>query len=141
MESWGCQLSSYLRVFFLPVYCFFFGLTFLALVGYCSAVSLQLAESDRAPCTAPVPPVCHLAIHNICLFLSSPMQASPPPPPQQNHLGGPVLDGPGAFSFWSAPLHTCTIVFVCLSCIPPPCPMFANGSLFVLLSRTQRSLF
>ena len=97
-------------------------------MGYWSAVPLQLgAESERAPCPAPVPPVCHRSIPNICLFFSSPMQASPPP--QQKDLGGPVLDGPGAFSFWSGPLHTCTNVFVCLSCILPhfvPCLLTAH---------------
>jgi hypothetical protein len=129
---------------FLPSVCvfLFFGLAFLALVGYCSAVPLQLgAESDRAPSPAPVPCVCHLSIHNISRFFPSPMQAVRTPP-QQNHLGGPVLDGRGAFSFWSVALHTCTIVFVCLSFMPPhlvPCSLTPHFCF--LLSRTQRSLF
>ena len=92
-------------------------------MGYCSAVPLQLgAESERAPCPAPVPPICHRSIPNICLFFSSPMQA--PPPHHQKHLRGAVLDGPGAYSSWSGLLPTCTNVFVCLSCILPhfvPC--------------------
>jgi hypothetical protein len=87
-------------------------------------------ELERAPSPAPVPCFCHLSIHNISCFSPSPMQAVRPP--QQNHLGGPVLDGLGAFSFWSVALHTCTIGFVCLSFMPrPPCPMFPNASPFV----------
>ena len=107
---------------FLPSVCefLFFGLSFLALVGYWSAVPLQLgAESERAPCPAPVPPRCHRSIPNICLFFSFPMQASPPH--HQKYLRGPVLDGPGAYSFWSGPLPTCSNVFVCLSHV---CPHF-----------------
>ncbi len=37
--------------------------------------------------------------------------------PKDPHQGG--LRGPGACSFWSAPLHTYTILFVCLSFMPP----------------------
>jgi hypothetical protein len=93
---------------------FFFALAFLALVGYCSAVPLQLgAESERAPSPAPVPCVCHLSNSQYFSFFFLAHAGSPPLPPQQNHLGGPALDGPGAFSFWSVALHTCTIVFVC----------------------------
>ena len=105
----------------LSVCLFFFGFSFLALVGCCSAVPLQLgADSDRAPSSAPVPPSCLRSIPNICLFFSSPMQA-PPPPPHQKYLRGPGLAGPGAYSIWSEPLPTCSNVFVCLSYV---CPHF-----------------
>ncbi len=50
---------------------------------------------------------------------------------QQNRLCAAVLDGPGSFSSQSAPLHTCTNVFVLhLHMPPPPCPMFRDASLF-----------
>ena len=49
--------------------------------------------------------------------------------PKDPHQGG--LRGPGACSFWSAPLHTYTILFVCLSFMPPPlCPMLFDPLLF-----------
>ena len=55
--------------FFCPL-----SVTFLALVGYCSAVPLQLgADSDRAPCPAPVACVCHLSTHHISRFFPSPI--------------------------------------------------------------------
>ena len=83
------------------------------------------AESDRAPCPAPVTCHCHLSTHNISRFFSSPMQAVRPP----SRI---------TFSFWSvAPflfgLLPCTPArlysSVCPSC-PPPCPMFPNASIF-----------
>jgi hypothetical protein len=43
---------------------------------------------------------------------------------QQNRLCAAVLDGPGSLSSWSAPLHTCTNVFVVHLHMPPhlvPC--------------------
>ena len=85
---------------------------------YCSAVPLQLgAESERAPCPAPVPPSCHCSIPNICLFFPSPMQA-PPPPPRSTFadpvwtVRAPVLSGLPP----STPIPFCSSV--CLACPP-----------------------
>ena len=110
----------------LSVCFFFFSWTFFALVGYCSAVPLCLgAESDRAPCPAPVTCVCHLSTHNISRFFPSPMQASPPPPQK-------VSFGRSGRLFYlvcsPAHLHDCLRLSVLHA--PPPCPMFANVSLF-----------
>ena len=111
--------------FFWPAVCVF-PWTFLASVGYCSAVPLCLgAESDRAPCPAPVTCVCHLSTHNISRFFPSPMQASPPPPQK-------VSFGRSGRLFYlvcsPAHLHDCLRLSVLHA--PPPCPMFANVSLF-----------
>ena len=120
--------------FFTPlsVWFFFLGLTFLALVGYCSAVPLQLgAESERAPCPAPVPPIYHCPIPNICLFFPSPMQAPPPPPPETLSRSRFGRSGRLFFLVWSpSHLHECLRLSVLLT--PLLCPMFANVSLFFL---------
>jgi hypothetical protein len=61
---------------------------------------------------------------------------------QQNRLSEPVLDGPGSFSSRSAPLHTCTNVFVCHLHMPPhlvPCSVTPHFCF--LLSLTSRTLF
>ncbi len=114
----------------LSVCFFFFGFPFFALVGYCSAVSLQLgAESDRAPCPAPVPPSCHRSIRNICLFVSSPMQAPLPHTPEVPSRTRFGRSGRLFFLVWSpSHLHECLRLSVLHT--PPLCPMFANGSLF-----------
>ena len=73
------------------------------------------------------------AISQLIIFLVFFYRPSrlPAPPPQQKVS----LDGPGAFSIWSAPLHTCTIVFVCLSCMPPhlvPCSLTSHFFFFAI---------
>ena len=88
------------------------------------------AESDRAPCPAPFTCHCHLSTHNISRFFSSPMQEALPSPSRIT-----LTDPFWAFSIWSAPLHTCTIVFVCLSCMPPhlvPCSLTSHFFFFAI---------
>ena len=109
---------------------FFFDFSFLALVGCCSAVPLQLgADSDRAPSPAPVPPSCLRSIPNICLFFSSPMQAPPPPPPEVPSRTRFGRSGRLFFLVWS-PSHLLECLRLSVLRMPPLCPMFANGSLF-----------
>jgi hypothetical protein len=93
---------------------FFWALNFL--------VSQLGTDYNRALCPAPVSCVCHAFVLNISLLL--PVSSRQSGKPQQNHLSRPVLDGPGFCASWSGPLHTCTILFVCLSFMPPhfvPC--------------------
>ena len=100
--------------------------------GYCSAVPPQLgAESDRAPCPAPVVCARRLSLPTTSLVLPSPCRLSLPHQRNLNSLAG--LAGPGAYTSWSGPLHTCTILFVSLFCPPSPtlCPIFASVSLFL----------
>ena len=115
-----------LKITFLSPLClsvFFWALNFLVLRGYCSAGSRQLGtDYNRALCPAPVSCVCHALILNISLLL--PFSSRHSGKPQQNHFSRPVLDGPGFCASGSGPLHTCTILFVCLSFMPPhfvPC--------------------
>jgi hypothetical protein len=107
--------------FFCPLsVCFyFFALAFLALV-----------ESNRAPSPAPVPCVCHLSIHYISRFFSSPMQAVRPPPLAESSLR--TRFGRSGRLFFLvcclAHLHDCIRLSV-LHALPPS-PMFPNASLF-----------
>ena len=78
-------------------------------------------DSDRAPCPAPPPCVCHLPISDISLFL-------PPKSRQAKRALAtyPHQSASKSYTSWFRSLHTCTIVFVCLSCMPPhlvPCSL------------------
>ena len=107
---------------------FFWAVNFLVLRGYCSAGPRQLGtDYNRALCPAPVSCVCHALILNISLLL--PVSSRHSGKPQQNHLSRPVLDGPGFCAPGSGPLHTCTILFVSLSSLPPhfvPCSLTSH---------------
>ncbi len=92
---------------------------------YCNAVPPQLgAESDRGACPAPVMCDCRVSLPKSSLVLPSPCKLF------HTHQWNPkfrtVLAGPGAYTSWSGPLHTCTILSVSLSSQPPhfvPCSL------------------
>ena len=122
------------------IFFLFFGFTFWALVGYWSAVPLQLgAESDRALCPAPVTPSCHRSIRNISLFFSSPMQASPPPPTRST-FADPFWTVRAPILFGLVPFPPARMSSSVCPATPPhfvPCSLTAH--FFFFLSRTQRS--
>ena len=120
---------------------FFWALNFLVLLGYCSAGPRQLGtDYNRALCPAPVSCVCHALILNISLLL--PFSSRQSGKPQQNHLSRPVLDCPGFCASGSGPLHTCTILFVCLSFMPPHfVPCFLTPHFFFLPPPPHGPLF
>jgi hypothetical protein len=89
-------------------------------------------DYNRALCPAPDSCVCHALILNISLLLPFSISRHSGKP-QQNHLSRPVLDGPGLCASGSGPLHTCTILFVCLSFMPPHfVPCFLTPHFFFL---------
>ena len=111
-------------------------MTGIGLGGFCNPVPPQVgAESDRAPCPAPVVCDCRVSLPKISLVLPSPSRLSRTH--QRNSKFRTVLAGPGAYTSWSGPLHTCTILFVSLSSLLPhfvPCSQPSH--FFFLLSPT-----
>ena len=71
----------------------------------------------RAPFSTPPPCNQFLTLVKITLPFCFQCRRARSQYPKDPHQGG--LRGPGACSFWSAPLHTYPILFVCLSCMPP----------------------
>ncbi len=104
---------------FCPVcICQFFGVV-RELQCSTSLIRVRLRKSSMScPCYLCL--ACLTSKYFSCFILL--MQASDQT--QQDRLSEPVLDGPGSFSSRSAPLHTCTNVFVCHLHMPPhlvPC--------------------
>jgi hypothetical protein len=89
----------------------------MGLGGYCSVVPPQLgAESDRAPCSAPVVCACFVSLPKTSLALPSQCRLSRKH--QRNPKFLPVLAGPGAYACWSAPRTPARF----FSSLCPPCP-------------------
>ena len=107
--------------FWCPCVClrFFWSGTWMGKRGYCTAAPRwRRGGMSRAPFSTP--PQCNqfLTLLKITLPFRFQCRRARSQYPKDPHQGG--LRGPGACSFWSAPLHTCTILFVCLSFMPPP---------------------
>ena len=102
---------------------FFWSGTWMGKRRCCTAVpGGQRGGMSRAPFS--VPPPCNQfhTLPTFCLLLPFQCRQARAQYPKAPHQAG--LRGPGSCSFWSGPLHTCTILFVCLSFMPPhfvPC--------------------
>ena len=97
---------------------FFWSGTWMGKRGYCTAVpGGQRGGMRRARFSTP--PQCNqfLTLLKITLPFCFQCRRARSQYPKDPHQGG--LRGPGACSFWSGPLHTYTILFVCVSFMPP----------------------
>ena len=108
------------KALFGPCVClrFFWSGTWMGKRGYCTAAPRWWRGGmSRAPFSTP--PQCNqfLTLVKISLPFCFQCRRARSQYPKDPHQGG--LRGPGACSFWSGPLSTYTILFVCLSFMPP----------------------